>query len=39
MFGMKSKGILLSIIMIVFAIYPAYADVPGSQPLASSYAS
>ena len=39
MFGMKRKGILLSIIMIVFAIYPAYADVPGIQPLASSYAS
>ena len=39
MIGMKRKGILLSSILIIFALYPALADVPGSQPLASSYAS
>lgn len=38
MIGIRTKGILLSIIMMVFAICPALADVPGILPAASSYA-
>ena len=39
MIGIKRKGILLSSILIIFALYSALADVPGSLPAASSYAS
>ena len=39
MIGTRGQRVLLILLLIILAVYPAFADVPGSQPLASSYAS
>ncbi len=35
----RGQGVLLILLLIILSVYPALADVPGSLPAASSYAS